>query len=635
LGHTIDFFENLQRLLRLEREAQKARFIEETQQRTLEEREDEGHLVLDLELTEESVGLGGRFLLTFAREKSRPMRTPPQPGDLASLRPRRSEAPAPANGTIVRSTPFQVTVAFERPPPEFLADGRMLLELIPNDITFDRARDAVAQVAAMDKGQVRHTREVLLGNEAPLFEKASPLEATTHLNPEQREAAERALSAQDFFLIHGPPGTGKSTVLGQVAKALVSRGEQVLCTAASNAAVDHLLELCLALGLRALRVGHPARVAEHLREHTLDVVVEEHPDRKLAREWFDEAHGLLGYARRQRTQGRSRERFANARASQAEARKLMDDARALERKALNSVLGGADIICATLASLPSTALTGRSFETALVDEATQAMEPLALLAYTKARRIILAGDHRQLGPTVLSLDAAKQGLGKSLFERLLEEHGEGVKKMLREQHRMSEELMGFPSAEMYEGELRAHSSVAKRRLAEVLPAGTSVDAPPFLFLDTAGKGFEDEVEVKGQSYFNRGEAELTVARARELLALGLPPGELALIAPYRAQVALLRQSLGRADVEVDTVDAFQGREKDVVLVSLTRSNTEQQLGFLNELRRVNVAITRAKRHLFVVGDSATVSSHPYYGRLVERAHALQGYRSAWEWPGVT
>jgi predicted DNA helicase len=353
----------------------------------------------------------------------------------------------------------------------------------------------------------------------------------------------------------------------------------------------------------------------------------------VARNLFDEAFDLLGYARKQRAQGRSRARFANAREAGAEARKLMDEARALEKRAVASVLDGADVLCATLSVLRGTLLSGRTFDVALFDEATQATEPLSLMAFQAAPTVILAGDPQQLPPTVLSMEAQKQGLGVSLFERLLADHGEGTRKMLKEQHRMHEVLMRFPSTEAYGGALRAHPSVAGHTLGEKLRAGAELDAPPLLFLDTAGKGFEESTAPGTASLRNEGEAELVVKRARGLLAAGLEPRELAVITPYRAQALLIREQLADVqDVEVDTVDAFQGREKDAVLVSLVRSNSEQSLGFLEDLRRINVAITRARRHLFVVGDTATLSSHAYYARLVEHAQGTGGYRTAWEWP---
>lgn len=196
---------------------------------------------------------------------------------------------------------------------------------------------------------------------------------------------------------------------------------------------------------------------------------------------------------------------------------------------------------------------------------------------------------------------------------------------------MNELLMRFPSREMYGGELRAHPSVATQTLAPLLTK--ALDAPPFLFLDTAGKGFDESREPGTQSLRNEGEAELIIARARELLASGLRPEQLAIITPYSAQASLLREHLRDVPtLEVDTVDAFQGREKETILLSLVRCNADQQLGFLEDLRRINVAITRAKRHLFVVGDSATLTAHVFYARLIEEAQTQGGYRSAWEWP---
>lgn len=626
------FFDDLLRLLELERAAEKARYAEEKERLSLADLEAKGLVLLDVEVVEEAVGLGGRFLVTLERADRRPLARVHN-GDLVEVRPRRAEAEETARGIVSRATRTRVQVAFDRAPPPFVSEGRLRVDLVPNDVTFDRARSAVMRFKAMDRGQERRKREVILGNEPPRFERPAELDTSRPLNPEQREAVARALAAEDFFLVHGPPGTGKSTVLAEIAVQAVSRGQRLLATAASNAAVDHLLELCLASGLAALRVGHPARVAPHLVQHTLDVVVEEHPDRQVARDLFDEAFELQGYARKQRRQGRSRERFANARESSAEARRLIEEARRLEKKAVQSVLQRAQVICATCASLEGGPLAGEEFDLALVDEATQAVEPIALLALLKADRAVLAGDHRQLPPTILSMEAAQRGLAKSLFERLLEDHGEGVKRMLAEQYRMHEQIMSFPSRELYAGQLRAHPSVAGRTLAEVLGEGATVDAPPVLFLDTAGKGFDEGAPSESESRLNEGEAGLVVARARELLAAGLAPAELAVITPYSAQAALLRERIPELEVEVDTVDAFQGREKDAILVSLTRSNSEGRLGFLNDLRRMNVALTRARRHLFVVGDSATLGGHPFYARFIESVQEAGGYRSAWEWPG--
>lgn len=628
----VTHFDTLLALMELERQAERARLAQEKQALPLAELAARGLVLLDVESTDWSVGLGGRHLVTFARDDKRPLTTRLSPGDLVTVAPRKAPIEGPPQGTVAASTKLSVQVAFDRPPPEWMGEGRLRLDVMANDVSFERARAALAKLKGMDQGVKRDRREVVLGNQAPRFEKRPAFEPSRPLNPEQHDAVSLALSARDVALVHGPPGTGKSTVLAEIAVQLARQGKRLLCTAASNAAVDHLLELCLDAGLRAVRVGHPARVLPHLQQHTLDLVVEEHADRKLARELFEEAFELLGYARKQRSQGRSRARFANAREAQAAAYKLMDEARVLERRALASVLDSAQVVCATCAMLEGSVLQSRSYDVALLDEATQALEPLALMAFLKAPTVILAGDPKQLAATVISLEAGKRGLGVSLFERLLKDYGEEVKRLLKEQYRMHEQIMRFPSREMYGGELRAHPSVAARTLADVLRDGAGVDAPPVLFLDTAGKGFDESKAPGTESLRNEGEAELVVARARELLAAGLDPRELAIITPYRAQASLLREALADVpELEIDTVDAFQGREKDAVLVSLVRSNTEQALGFLEDLRRMNVAITRPRRHLFVVGDTATLSSHEFYARFVEEAQAQGGYRSAWEW----
>src|SRR5215468_6826362 len=513
-----EHFEHLRRLLALERRAEEQRLAGERARLSQGERESLGLSAGDLEATDEDVGLGGRFLVTLARAGVQPWRNPFSPGDVVEARPRRAEVAPPERALVVRGGRGNVQLAFDRPPPDFVRSGRLVLDLVADDVTFGRADSAVVEVAAGDRGAPGRRRAVLLGKESPRFETERPPERIDALNPEQRLAVERALAARDLFCVHGPPGTGKSTVLAAVARNAVARHGRILCTAASNAAVDHLVELCLAEGMRVVRIGHPARVSPRLVERTLDIQVENHPDRMLARQLFDDAFELL----------------ANARSAQAEARALMDEARGLERKAVRDVLGGADVLCATLTALGGAPLATLRFPLALVDEATQATEPLTLLAFLRAERVVLAGDHRQLPPTVLSQEAAAGGLASSLFERLLALHGDPVRQMLREQYRMNAELMELPSRAFYGGELRAHPSVAGRTLATVLP-GATLDAPPLLFLDSAGKGWEEVAPERGQSLENPGEAEVIVARARALLAAGLPPTEVAVITPYRAQ----------------------------------------------------------------------------------------------------
>ncbi|MGA8890869.1 MAG: AAA domain-containing protein, partial [Anaeromyxobacteraceae bacterium] len=385
---------------------------------------------------------------------------------------------------------------------------------------------------------------------------------------------------------------------------------------------DNLLERLLAAGVDGVRVGHPARVVPALLDHTLEARVAGHESARIAEGLVEEALSLRRDARK-RKERRGPGRFSEARAGEREARALLAEARRLEEKAEREVLDRTPVVVATLTGQDAPALSGRRFGLAVVDEATQATEPAVLLALLRADRAVLAGDHLQLPPTVISAAAAQGGLGLSLFERLVDAHGDAVKVTLVEQRRMNEDIMAFPSRASYGGALRAHPAVAGWRL----------DDEPLLFVDTAGTGFEEGAPEGSDSRHNEGEAALAAREVERVLALGVAPTDVAVISPYDAQVQRIRQLLApRVDegLEVDTVDGFQGREKEAVVVSLVRSNEEGEVGFLADVRRMNVAITRARKKLVVVGDSATVARHPYYESFVRHAQEVGAWRSAWE-----
>ncbi len=627
-------FEHLLTLLELEQRESTERLRAYKAERKNAELVAEGLALSDISASAEHWGLGRHLVVTFERPGRAPIEGRWEPGNVVALWLRRAEGEA-VGATVVRRERARLQLAFDRPPPAWVTLGRVWLEAAETDVTFERARKAVRTIAAWTHGKEKRRQEVLLGSEPPRFVETST-GAFANLNPEQCTAVARALGACDFFLVHGPPGTGKSTVLIALAKQMVADGKRLLLSAASNGAVDHLLDRCIAADIPSVRIGHPARIAEHLFEHSLEAQLENTTDYVLAKELVQKAFALRGYAKKQRAHGRSSARFANAKEAQAEARRLLGEARALEQRATAALFARTPVVCATLAGLWSEELSHQSFDVALVDEATQAIEPLALGAFAKAESVVLAGDHKQLPPTVLSAAAEHEGLGQSLFERLLHAHGDSVRFMLREQYRMSAALMQFPSRTMYDNALIAHPSVSERRLVEILDHAQGLVAPPILFIDTAGRGFDEEQPTGSTSFCNPGEAELLIARARELLAAGLSPHAIAVIAPYSAQVSELRQRAAAdatlSGLEIDSVDGFQGREREVVLLSLTRANSRGELGFLRDTRRLNVAVTRARSHLFVVGDSGTVGQHPYYQALIDTANTLGGYLSVWEWP---
>lgn len=632
-----EHFDHMLALLDLEHAEERARLDELLRTLSPDERAERGITLLDVVCVDESWGLGGRVLLDLEREDRTALAARVDQGDLVEIRPRRAEVDEPARAIVARRTRTRVTVAFEQPPPPWVREGRLMVDLRPNDVTWSRARQNVLRVRddATPKGTAR--RMLLVGARPPKFDRPRPAEHAT-FNAEQRDALTRVHAADELALVHGPPGTGKTTVLVEAIAREVAGGNRVLVVCPSNAAVDLLVERCADAGMEPLRLGHPSRVAERLYGYTLEGRVAAHAHHAMTRELFDEAYELLGYARRQKHRGRSASRFANAREAQTEARQMLGEARQRERQMVRDVFASARVVCATCVTAAGDDLDDERFDVAFCDEATQATEPVTLVAFLRAPKVVLAGDHCQLPPTVLSREAQEQGLGVSLFERMVAVHGETARTMLREQYRMNETLMRFPSERMYGGELRAHPSVASRTLAEVLTDTVGLDVPPLVFVDTAGRGWDELAGEGDTSRRNTAEAQCVVNHLRALLAHGLDPTEVAVIAPYAAQAALLRGLAAEQEVppsvEIDTVDAFQGREKDAVLVSLVRSNPDRQIGFLRDLRRMNVAITRARRHLFVVGDGATLSSDAYYNAFMAYAESCGGYRSVWSWPGA-
>jgi predicted DNA helicase len=248
---------------------------------------------------------------------------------------------------------------------------------------------------------------------------------------------------------------------------------------------------------------------------------------------------------------------------------------------------------------------------------------------------VLAGDHCQLPPTVISREAASEGFDISLFERLFAQFGEQAAQLLAVQYRMHAAIMNFSSRQFYDGSLIAHESV-RDHLLSGLPgiADNEFTSRPVDFIDTAGAGFDEELEPDGESRRNPGEARLICRKVNELIEAGLNESAIAVIAPYAAQVRLLREMLSFEKLEIDTVDGFQGREKEAVLISLVRSNAEGQIGFLSDVRRMNVALTRARRKLLVVGDSATISSHLFYQELLDYFEGIGAYRTVWEEPDL-
>ena len=626
--HPEQHFDRFQQWLDMEGAAERERLEERRKVQSSAQAEKSGDTLLDLVIRSHGTGLGGRYLLTLQKRRS-PDRLPWHRFRVGSPVILSGDGSAagemrPMQGVVSGRRQDCVEVAVNDWPE---AD-RMRLDLSPDEVTRKR------QIAAMDSarqatGRTAQLRDLLLYEREPTFDERpqKPPEKPSSLNESQEAAVQFALSANDLAIVHGPPGTGKTTTVVELIRRAVARGERVLACAPSNTAVDNLLEKLVAAGEDPVRLGHPARVLEVVRAHTLDAIVQRHDAGSVIQEMLREADQL---ERRASRYTRARPARGQKNQQRQEARELRRHARMLERQIVEDVVAGAKIVCATV-SFDFGILNDSQFDLLVIDEACQSVEPGCWVPLKFADRLVLAGDHCQLPPTILSKEAAKQGLAISLMQRLVEEFAQTVTRQLTVQYRMHEQIMQFSSEQFYDGHLTADASVRQHLLGD-LPHVDREDDSPVIFIDTAGAGWAEEMEGESLSKLNPGEGRLVLSQVNELCRAGLRPQEIAVIAPYAAQVRWLRMHSEFDHLEIDTVDGFQGREKEAVVMCTVRSNTEGEVGFLSDSRRMNVALTRARRQLIVIGDSATLGADEFFQSLLKWFEESGAYRSVWEIP---
>ncbi|MBI5200908.1 MAG: AAA family ATPase, partial [Elusimicrobia bacterium] len=546
-----EHFNRLESLLEVEREAEKEENRKNLQRLPPAMREQLGKSVTRLVIEREDVGVGGHPLLILSRTPGDEELTPfhaMDRGDLVLVHfPGLSESES-IDGVLYEVEEFRVTVALSKPPPQPLPAGKCRLDLLGSDATFQKMKRALALVRDAKTGMLAELRDIRLGLEpAPGAGKLEELRLfDTGLNEFQVQAVRRALAAPKFAIVHGPPGTGKTTVLAEIIRQEVLRGRRVLATAPSNVAVDNILEKLVATGLRVVRLGHPARTLESLRHATLSAQVADHEEQKEISEMKAERESLV--RQQQRGRGTRDEHYARER----EIRRLWKQTKDFEKDLERRILSGAQVVLATHAGLPKS-LRGR-FDVAMLDEASQATEPLSWVPLTVADKAVFAGDPMQLPPTLYSTEAAKDGLSVTLFEELQKRMPDDVQTLLRVQYRMHETLMGFSSERFYDGKLIAHDSV-KGHLACELPEVKTMDLTdaPLTYIDTAGAGFDETWNELLESRENAKEAELAVTLAEALLSAGLRARQIAIISPYVAQVRRLKGMVRASGLEVGSV----------------------------------------------------------------------------------
>ncbi|MGN7724027.1 AAA domain-containing protein [Chitinophaga sp. 22620] len=519
--------------------------------------------------------------------------------------------------------------------PDWADDGKLGIDLLFDDNSYDEMQNALKQAAALaEKPNEGRLVRILTGSQAPSFHADAPPFQHPRLNASQQEAVQKILSANDVAVVHGPPGTGKTTTLVQAIKAIAAQQPgQILVVAPSNTAVDLLSEKLSEEGLNVLRVGNPARVSDRLASLTLDSRIAGHPGireikrlKKQAGEFRDMAHKYKrNFGKAEREQRK---------ALFTEAKNIMKSVESTEQYIIDDVMSKARVVAATLVGASHYTVRNRHYHTVVIDEAGQALEPACWIPILKGQKVVLAGDHCQLSPTIKSAEAARKGLSTTLLEKCAALYPEAVV-MLEEQYRMHETIMGYSSSIFYKDKLRAHASVAQHLLHP--------EEAPLAFVDTAGCGFDEKTE--GTSTSNPEEAAFLFKHLNQLVSALHPHYKpesfpsIAVISPYKEQIYLLKEQLEHSPalkaygdkISVNTIDSFQGQERDIVYISMTRSNTENKIGFLSDVRRMNVAMTRARKKLVVIGDSATLSQLPFYADFIAYAEARDAYRSAWEY----
>ena len=453
-----------------------------------------------------------------------------------------------------------------------------------------------------------------------------------YLNATQEEAVNQVLRAKDVAIVHGPPGTGKTTTLVEAIREALMRENQVLVCAQSNMAVDWISEKLVDRGINVLRIGNPTRVNDKMLSFTYERRFEGHPD-------YPQLWALRKAIRELRAhRKRGDEKYHQKLES------LKSRATELEIRINNELFSEARVIASTLVGSANRLLDGQKFGTLFIDEAAQALEAACWIPMRRVSRVIFAGDHCQLPPTVKSIAALKAGLGKTLMERIVEMHPEAVT-LLKIQYRMNDEIMRFSSNYFYHGEVESAPEVRFRSILDMDIPMTWIDTSEFEKLfenseDPEKSKISFKEEFVGESFgrVNKAEAELTLLALQNyfnkigkqrLLDERIDVG---IISPYRAQVQLLRRMLMkweffkpfRRQISVNTVDGFQGQERDVIVISLVRSNDEGQIGFLRDLRRMNVAITRARMKLIILGNRQTMTQHPFYRQLWQYIENLRG-----------
>ncbi|WP_159467736.1 AAA domain-containing protein [Dyadobacter sp. 3J3] len=639
----MEYFKKLLDLLKIEREEDRQSYLKLTESTSVSERRANGLAWYPIAIRGQEMSRGDYVTVEVERTTHQDISHQLRFGMPAVLFSNHEPKKDRVEGTITHQSGNRLKITLRTDElPDWSRDGKLGIDLLFDDNSYDEMQNALKTASAVDeKTDEGRLVKILTGEKEPTFKTEIPPYIFPKLNTSQQFAVNKILVANELAVVHGPPGTGKTTTLVEAIKALIKQDKkQILVVAPSNTAVDLLSEKLSDQGLNVLRVGNPARVSERLMSLTLDSKMSAHPGMKEMKTLKKQANEYKNMAHKYKRSFGKAER-EQRKALFDEAHRIMKDVGKSEQYIIDDLVAKAQVITATLVGSNHYTVRNLKYNTVVIDEAGQALEPACWVPILKAQKVILAGDHCQLSPTIKSNEAAKKGLATTLLEKCVAMHPESVT-LLEEQYRMNEQIMGYSSKVFYDDKLKANISVAHHVLFP--------DAVPLEFIDTAGCGFDEKLE--GTSSTNPEEAAFVFKHLGQLVAeLAAKTGangallysketfpSIAIISPYKQQIYILKDQLLHSPalqiygdkISVNTIDSFQGQERDVVYISMTRSNPEGEIGFLSDIRRMNVAMTRARKKLVVIGDSATLSSLPFYSDFITYAEKLDAYHSAWE-----
>jgi len=645
----MNYFKKLLDLLKIEREEDHAQYRKLTEQSSVAERRANGLTWYPIAIRGSEMSRGDYITVEVERTTHQDISHQLRTGMPAVFFGNHDPKTDRVEGTISHQNGNKLKITLRTDElPDFARDGKLGIDVLFDDNSYDEMQAALKAANELMEKPEGNLIRVLTGEIQPTFNENLHKFKFPKLNDSQNQAVDKILSANELAIIHGPPGTGKTTTLVQAIKALLKQDNQkILVVAPSNTAVDLLSEKLHEEGLNILRVGNPARVNERLMALTLDVKMTDHPMIKNAKTLKKQANEFKNMAHKYKKNFGKSERDQR-KALFDEAHKIMKEVGNTEQYIIDDLVAKAQVITATLVGSNHYTVRNVKFNTVVIDEAGQALEPACWIPILKAQKVVLAGDHCQLSPTIKSpltprggiLNETNSpsggwgaGLSLTLLEKCVALHPESVT-LLEEQYRMNEQIMAHSSKIFYQNRLKAHHTVANHLLFP--------EDSPLAFIDTAGCSFDEKLE--GTSSTNPDEAAFLlkhlsgfVEELKKIFSIDNFPS-IAIVSPYKQQITILKDQIEHspelqevsAHISVNTIDSFQGQERDIVYISLTRSNAEGVIGFLSDIRRMNVAMTRARKKLVVIGDSATLASSGFYEEFINYTQGIGAYESAWE-----